>query len=242
MLDRTIESNMMQFSQFITPQMGVAGATGGKTVLANGKGFDQDQIAMLMDACGTCNAQQIPPTWSVIQASKQKSFDTYCAHLAKSIDSWCSLHHINHDKSIFLEAKFFKDLVALHFNPALLVAQFHSVAWGMSMLACHLLMAVEAKHCREYEEVAANTKHTCSLEDLLKRNRGKMVAPATNYMDFKLNIGMYCGLLWAIFGDHCDYYKELLKIYRILDCKECFTIQNAYTRKMCAWTRWAINV
>jgi hypothetical protein len=23
--------------------------------------------------------------------------------------------------------------------------------------------------------------------------------------------------LWTIFGDHCDYYKELIKIYRILD-------------------------
>ena len=59
-------------------------------------------------------------------------------------------------------------------------------------------------------------------------------------MDLKLNIGTYCGLLWTIFGDHCDYYKELLKIYRILDRKECFTIRNAYTREVCARITWAI--
>lgn len=104
-----------------------------------------------------------------------------------------------------------------------------------------VLTAVKTKQCWGYEEAAANTKHTCSLEDLLMRNRGKMVASATNYMDLKLNIGMYCGLLWAIFGDHCDYYKELLKIYRILDCEECFAIHNAYTsREVCARIMWAI--
>jgi hypothetical protein len=90
-LARTIGSNMLQCSQSITRQVGAAGATGGKTALTTGKGFDQDQIAKLKDACSIRNAQQIPPIWSVIQASKGKRFDTYRAHLAKSIDSWCRL-------------------------------------------------------------------------------------------------------------------------------------------------------
>ena len=110
------------------------------------------------------------------------------------------------------EAKFFEDLVALCFNPGGPVAQFHSVARGMSMLACHSLTAMAAEFCREYEEAAESTRHTRSLDDLLKRNRGKTVEPAATYTDLKLNIGTYCGLLWTIFGDHCNYYKELLKI------------------------------
>ena len=97
-----------------------------------------------------------------------------------------------------------------------------------------------AEFCREYEEAAENTRHTRSLDDLLKKNRGKTVEPAATYTDLKLNIGTYCGLLWTIFGDHCDYYKELLKIYRILDREECFTIRNAYTREVCARITWAI--
>jgi hypothetical protein len=31
-------------------------------------------------------------------------------------------------------------------------------------------------------------------------------------MELKLNIGTYCDLLWSILGDHCNYYKELLKL------------------------------
>jgi len=240
MLPMTIGTNMLQFSQAVTLTVGAAGATGSETALATRKGFDQDQIAKLKDACGVRNAQHILAIWSVIQSTKGKSFDTHRAHIAKSLEQWCRSHHIDRDKSIFLEAKFFKDLVALRFNPGGPVAQYHSVAWGMSMLACHSLTAMAAEFCWEHEEAAESTRHTCSLDDLLKKNRGKIVEPAATYTDLKLNIGTYCGILWTIFGDHCDYYKELLKIYRILDREECFTIRNAYTREVCARITWAI--
>jgi hypothetical protein len=38
------------------------------------------------------------------------------------------------------------------------------------MLACRSLTAMAAKLCREYEEAAENTRHTRSLDDLLKKN------------------------------------------------------------------------
>ncbi len=176
----------------------------------------------------------------MIQSTKGKSFDTYRAHIAKSLVQWCRSHHIDRDKSIFLEAKFFEDLVALRFNPGGPVAQYHSVTRGMSMLACRSLSAMAAEFCREYEEAAESTRHTQSIDNLLKKNRAKTVEHAATYTDLKLNIGTYCGLLWTIFGDHCDYYKELLKIYCILDREECFTIRNAYTREVCAQITWAI--
>jgi hypothetical protein len=226
----TIGTNMMQFSQAISPHRGVTIAGGTDTALASSKGFDQDQIAKLKDTCGVFNAHHIPAIWSVIQSTKGKSIDTYRTHIAKAIDSWCCLHHIDRDKCIFLKAKFFEDLVVLRFNPGGPVAQYHSVVQGMSMLACRSLTAVEAEQCWEYEEAAENTKYTQSINDLLKQNRGKPVTPAANYMDLKLNIGTYCGLLWALLGDHCDYYKELLS----------FTIRNAYTKEVCARITWAI--
>jgi hypothetical protein len=160
MFATAIGANMMQFSQAAAPQGGSVELTVGKTVLATGKGFDQDQIAKLKDACGIRNAQQIPAVWLVIQATNGKSIDTYRMHIAKAINSWCRSHHINRDKAIFLKAEFFEDLVALCFNPGGPVAQFHSVARGKLMLACRSLTAVEAKEAQEYEEAAAATKQT----------------------------------------------------------------------------------
>ena len=68
MLSTTIGTNMMQFSQAVTPTVGAAGATGGDTALATGKGFDQDQIAKLKGACGVRNAQQIPVIAPTLQS------------------------------------------------------------------------------------------------------------------------------------------------------------------------------
>jgi hypothetical protein len=83
-------------------------------------------------------------------------------------------------------------------------------------------------------------KGTRSLEELPKGNHGKVISSPQDYMQLKLNIGSYCALLWSIFGEQCNYYRELLKLYRILDQEECFTIRDAYTREICAQITWAI--
>ena len=233
----TIGSNMMQFSQAITPTGGGVGATGSETALATGKGFNQDQIAKLKDAsCGVHNAQQIPAIWSVIQSTKGKSLNTYHAHIAKSINLWYRSHHIDHDKSISSKQSSLKTLWPCISTQGGAVAQFHAMAWGMSMLACHLLTAVEAEFCREFEEAAADTKHTCSLEDLLKRNHGKTVGGTRGELYGPQIEHWY--VLWPTVDNL--WQSLLLKIYCILDCKECFTIHNAYTREVCARITWAI--
>jgi hypothetical protein len=104
----------------------------------------------------------------------------------------------------------------LRFDPGRPVAQYESAARGISMLACRSLTAVEAEYQWGYEEASEQTKTTRKLEDLLK-DKGKTVVPAPDYMQLKLNICTFCALLWALFGDHCNYYKELVKIHRILD-------------------------
>jgi hypothetical protein len=144
MLATKIGTTMMHLNQTVALQGGGQGLLGNKTALSTGKGFDQDHVAKLKDACGVRNAQQIPAIRSIIQATKGKSFDSYRTHIAKSVDAWCRSHHIDRDKSIFLESKFFEDLVALHFNPGGPVAQYQLLAQGMSMLACRSLTTSKA--------------------------------------------------------------------------------------------------
>ncbi len=136
-------------------------------------------------------------------------------------------------QSIYLTVKFFEDLVALGFNPGGPVAQYKSTARGISILACRFLTALEAETQQGYKEASELTKTTRKLEDILKE-KGKTTTPAPNYMQLKLYIGTFCALLWALFGDHCNYYKELVKLHRILDREEGFTIQDTYPKEICA--------
>jgi hypothetical protein len=236
-----LATNMLQFSQNIAAQVGTgAPIGGGDTALATGKGFDQDQIAKLKDVCGVRVGAHIPTIWAAIQASKGKSYDSYRAHISKAMETWAHANHIEVDKSIHLDLKFFDDLVALRFNPGGPVCQYQSAARGMSMLACHSVSAVDAEYSRDWEEAVAHTKNTRSLEDMLKVSCKKTAAPPGSYSKLKLNIRTYCGLLWSLFGENCDYYKELLMIYCILDCQKCFSIREAYTKEVCARITWAI--
>ncbi len=242
LLASTVRQGMMQFTQAVATQSGAGGAGllgQGTTPLEMSKGFDRDQIAELKDACGVASAKDIPNIWSVIQETKGKAHDTYRDHLKKSIESWCRSRHIKRDKSIYLTAKNFEDLVALRFNPGGPMAQYESAARGISMLACRSLTAVEAETERGYEEASELTKTTRKLEDILKEKE-KTASPVPDYMQLKFNIGTFCALLWALFGDQYDYYKELVKLHRILDREECFTIRDAYTKEICARITWAI--
>ncbi len=250
---------------YVTIHPGGSGSNnrGGTGTLARGttplnkmsKGFDKDHIAKVKDACGVMSAKDIWNIWSIIQATKGKAHGSSCNHLKKSIESSCRSRHIERDKSIYLTAKFFEDLVALRFNPGGPVAQYELAGRGISMLSCRSLMAVEAETQRGYykealeltkaetqrgyEEVSKLTKTTRKLEDILKE-KGKTPSSAPNYMQLKLNIGTFCALLWTQFGDNCDYYKELVKLHRIQDKEECFTIRDAYTKEICARITWAI--
>jgi hypothetical protein len=109
----------------------------------------------------------------VIQSLKGKAYDTYCNHLKKSIESWCRTCHIKRDKSIYLTAKFFDNLVVLRINPGGPVAQYDSVGRGISMLACCSLTAIEAEYQRGHEEATEQTKMTRRLEDLLKTSKAR---------------------------------------------------------------------
>ncbi len=158
LLASTVGQGMMQFSQAVATQATMGGAAspgqGAITPLEASKGFNRDQIAKLKDACGVMSAKDIPNIWFVIQSTKGKAYDMYRDHLKKSIEAWCRTRHIERDKSIYLTAKFFDNLIALRFNPGGPVAQYESAARGISMLACRSLTAVEAEYQRGYEEAS----------------------------------------------------------------------------------------
>jgi hypothetical protein len=114
LLAATVGQGMMQFTHALAPQAAPGATTLGQTAsLKMGNGFNHDQILKLKDACGVNMAKDTPHIWYVIQTTKGKVYDMYRDHLKKSIESWCRTWHIKQDKSIYLTAKFYDDLVAV---------------------------------------------------------------------------------------------------------------------------------
>ncbi len=63
MFSTTIGTNMMLFSQAVTPTGGAVGATGGDTALATGKGFNQDQRSSRMHVVSAMPSRSLPSGW-----------------------------------------------------------------------------------------------------------------------------------------------------------------------------------
>ena len=57
------------------------------------------------------------------------------------MEAWARANHIELDKSVHFDSKFFEELVALRFNPGGPVVHYQSAARGMSMLACRSMSA-----------------------------------------------------------------------------------------------------
>jgi hypothetical protein len=108
LLATTVGQGMMHFTQAVAPQAHAgSGLLGHGGAPEAGKGFDQDQIAKLKDACGVQQVKDIPHIWYVIQSTKRKAYNTYRDHLKKSIEMWCRRRNIERDKAIFLKQSFF---------------------------------------------------------------------------------------------------------------------------------------
>jgi hypothetical protein len=47
-------------------------------------------------------------------------------------------------------------------------------------------------------------------------------------------------LVWALFGNRCDYYQNLYKIYTVMDMQEVQQLKGKFTPENCYRISWAI--
>jgi hypothetical protein len=88
------------------------------------------------------------------------------------------------------------------------------------MLCCQSQLNNETKEIKEREIALNATENTHLFDEYLKYARGATRQPANNFWDLKQNISTYVALLWVLFGDRCNYYRNIYKIHAIMDLPE----------------------
>ena len=78
------------------------------------------------------------------------------------------------------------------------------------------------------------------FDDYPKYVKGAMRHPMSNYWDLKLNITTFMAFLWVLFGNRCDYYQNLYKIYTAMDMQEVQQLKGKFTPEICRRITWAI--
>jgi hypothetical protein len=78
------------------------------------------------------------------------------------------------------------------------------------------------------------------FDDYLKYFKGATRPPASNYWDLKLKSAMFTALVWVLFSNRYDYYKNLYKIYTVMDMQELQQLKEKFTPEICLRITWAI--
>ncbi len=135
----------------------------------------------------------------------------------------------------YLEDESLKAFAQLQFNPSgsgAGVALAQSADKGLSILLCNP---------RTLAEAAAAAASILTLDQAKKIKPGTMCRPPNGtYLELKLLIGTFCGLLWTLFGLGCDYYHELKKLHKALCARDVSAIREAFTVDKCRRIIWAI--
>ncbi len=68
-----------------------------------------------------------------------------------------------------------------------------------------------------------------------------MRAPADNFHDLRLNIGMFAGLLAVLYGEKCDFYWRVFDIYQVMTHPAVSAMKAKFTPLLCRQITWAIH-
>ncbi len=160
--------------------------------------------------------------------------------LMEDMKTWAFHNRQEIDKGIHFEKKTNDSIITLQFNSGGCITQYSTAEQGISILTCHARSAEEIETLRKQEHAAEQTAATRSYKELLELAKMLVRPLASTYSDMKSNIALFCALLWDLFGNECNYYKELVKVLQVLDSLGAYATRSAYTPEICRRILWAV--
>ena len=220
---------------------GEGGGTGSGTG-GYGRKYGMSHIAQLKGFCRTDDVKRIPAIWHTF--STTKDVDIYRSTIERRMEKWAKDKGVEIDLGMYLEDETLKAISQLQFNPSgggAGVALAQSADKGLSILVCRPRSLAEIERVRDDEQAAATAFSTVTVEQAKKLKPGAVCrAPSGTYLELRLLIGTFCGLLYTLFGSHCDYYHELRRIHSALCARDVSAIRGAFTVDKCRRIVWAI--
>ncbi len=147
---------------------------------------------------------------------------------------------ISIDAGIYLEQETMKAILDLRFNPGEGIAYVQSAAKGLSILCCRSRLNNKTEEIKERELALNAAENTRLFDEYFKYVKGATRQLVNNFWDLKQNIAMYMALLWVLFGDRCDYYRNIYKIHAIMDLAEVQQLCTNFTPEIVRRITWAI--
>ena len=210
----------------------------GATNTSDGRDYDKYQKALLQGFSHSPTVAGLQPIWELF--TQTKNIDIHRMHLREAMNKWATKWGVTITGGVHLSKIAIDDIVNLRFNPGGSVAYYASADKGISILLCRSRPGEEREAARLRELAEEQSSANISLAEALSLLRNTPPTPPDTYIDLKTCVGTFCAMLWALFGDNCEYLMKLHELYTCLNCDRVTECWANFTPLLCRQIIWAI--
>ena len=200
--------------------------------------YDSFQIAILQGFAHSPTPAGIPPIWSLF--CQAKTTDTHRLHIREAMSLWARTAGVTINWGMYLTKVAIDDIVHLRFNPGGSAAYYATAEKGISILLCRSRPGEDREAARQQELAEDLSSTTRTLTEALTLHKAAPRTPPDTYNDLKASVATFCALVWALFGNNCEYYRKLYELYLCLDSDRANEDWANFTPLLCRQITWAI--
>lgn len=206
---------------------------------ADTKDYDKFQKAILKGFSHCPTEAGLQPIWDLF--CKTKNTETHRLHLREAMETWAAKWGVTITRGIHLSKLAMDDIVNLRFNPGGSVAYYTTAEKGISILLCRSRPGEEREAARLRELTEEQSGANITMAEALALRRSTIPqSPPDTYIELKTCIGTFCAMLWALFGDNCEYLQKLHEIYTCMDSDRVTECWDHFDTTLCRQIVWAI--
>ncbi len=216
---------------------GTAGGLAGASTTTT-REYDVFQQALLQGFAHTPTPAGLPPIWSLFCQSK--STDTHRLHIREAMNTWARNTGVTINRGMYLSKVAIDDIITLRFNPGGSAAYYSTAEKGISILLCRSKPGEDRESARQQELAEEISSGNRTLSEAITLHKSAPRAPPDTYNDLKASVATFCALVWALFGNGCEYFQKLYEVYLCLDSDRANEDWANFTPLLCRQITWAI--
>ena len=175
------------------------------------KVFTLYSLAALCGWAGVFEENKAPPIWSLLLQST--NMDDHRLNITRAMQEMAKAKEMEFEMGVYFTDKFLKAIVGMSPNPGEGIATFDSLSKGLSIRMCQPNTAIEIEAIKAREKAEKATSANLSYKEALQMETSDMRSPATNYRDLRLNVSLFGLFCYVIYGEQCDFAKQVHYIY-----------------------------
>ena len=200
--------------------------------------LDDEDMATIMAFSGTMSVRDCQSFWKkapYVEASASRKWSKSETILKRAMNMWSDAMGYDVDPCVYFGKRFMEDLLALILVPEEGL-DFSSTMAGLTLLSCVFQNPAEIKKRKDEDNAQEAAQENLTLSETLRLEAKGARAPPVDYAGFKLALATFTALIWAVWGDECPLYKDLLGFCQMLKganaMRRRFEFRPAYVRRL----------